>query len=127
MSAITATRRRPLSVRVPLCLSRAAWYVLCGLLAVTMLLPLVWMLSISLKTDGNIQQLPPTFFPTQFEWSNYVKGPEQINFFRLLLNTLIVTVLSTIGSVISSTIGMVAMRSSRNVGSVSVTASLSAW
>jgi multiple sugar transport system permease protein len=101
MSAVVA-RPRPLTARVPLKLSRIAWYALCVLLAITMLLPLVWMISISLKSNGDIQQLPPTFFPKEFDWQNYVIGPAKINFYRLLLNTVIVTVLSTIGSVLSS-------------------------
>ncbi|MGJ6979753.1 carbohydrate ABC transporter permease [Aestuariimicrobium soli] len=95
-------RPRPLAARVPLGVSRLAWYALCCLLGATMLLPLVWMLSISLKSDANIQALPPTFFPSEFQWSNYVTGPTQIHFGRLLGNTMIITVLSTIGSVISS-------------------------
>ncbi len=103
MSAIVA-RPRPLSSQVPLALSRVAWYALCVLLAISMLLPLVWMVSISLKSNGDIQQLPPSFFPKEFDWQNYVIGPAKINFFRLLLNTAIVTLLSTIGSVVSSMI-----------------------
>ncbi|MFP3463923.1 carbohydrate ABC transporter permease [Leifsonia sp. SIMBA_070] len=101
MSAVV-TRSRPLSSRVPLRLSRIAWYALCVLLAISMLLPLVWMVSISLKSNGDIQQLPPSFFPKEFDWQNYVVGPAKINFFRLLLNTAIVTLLSTIGAVVSS-------------------------
>jgi multiple sugar transport system permease protein len=103
MTAVIArTRRLPLAQRVPLVLSRIAWYALCGLLAVTMLLPLVWMLSIALKTNGDINQIPPTFFPKEFDWSNFVNGPNQIDFYRLLMNTAIVTVASTIGAVASS-------------------------
>jgi multiple sugar transport system permease protein len=103
MTAVIARPRRvPLTQRVPLVLSRIAWYALCGLLAVTMLLPLVWMLSIALKTNGDINQIPPTFFPKEFDWSNFVNGPNQIDFYRLLMNTAIVTVASTIGAVASS-------------------------
>jgi multiple sugar transport system permease protein len=87
---------------VPLVVSRIAWYLLCALLAVSMLLPLVWMLSIALKSNGDINQLPPSFFPKEFEWSNFVTGPNMIDFYRLLLNTVIVTVLSTVGAVVSS-------------------------
>ena len=101
MSAVV-TRTRPLSARVPLALSRVAWYALCVMLAISMLLPLVWMVSISLKSNGDIQQLPPSFFPKEFDWQNYVIGPAKINFFRLLLNTAVVTLLSTVGSVVSS-------------------------
>lgn len=101
-AVVPRTRRVPLAQRVPLLLSRIAWYLLCALLAVSMLLPLVWMLSIALKSNGDINQIPPSFFPKEFDWSNFVTGPNMIDFYRLLLNTAIVTVLSTAGAVVSS-------------------------
>ncbi|ROP63721.1 multiple sugar transport system permease protein [Curtobacterium sp. PhB130] len=101
-AVVPRTRRMPLAQRVPLLLSRIAWYLLCALLAVSMLLPLVWMLSIALKSNGDINQIPPSFFPKEFDWSNFVTGPNMIDFYRLLLNTAIVTVLSTAGAVVSS-------------------------
>jgi multiple sugar transport system permease protein len=103
MTAISVQRpRKRAAQRVPLLLSRLAWYALCGLLAVTMLLPLVWMVSIALKGNGDINQLPPTFFPKEFHFENFVKGPNEIDFYRLLFNTVIVTVLSTLGAMASS-------------------------
>ncbi|TDO68726.1 multiple sugar transport system permease protein [Kribbella sp. VKM Ac-2571] len=106
MSAAALVVARPVALtqRVPVMVSRVAWYALCGLLAVSMLLPLVWMLSIALKGNGDINQLPPAFLPREFRAANFVDGPAQIGFYRLLLNTLIVTVLSTIGAVVSSMI-----------------------
>jgi multiple sugar transport system permease protein len=101
-AVVPRTRRVPVAQRVPLLLSRVAWYLLCALLAVSMLLPLVWMLSIALKSSGDINQIPPTFLPKEFDWSNFVTGPQLIDFYRLLLNTVIVTVLSTAGAVVSS-------------------------
>jgi len=85
-------------------ISRIAWYALCGLLGITMLLPLVWMLSIALKGNGEINQLPPAFFPHEFQLDNFVTGPAQIHFYRLLLNTMIVTVVSTVCAMASSMI-----------------------
>lgn len=103
MTAIRMTRRRkPLAQRVPLLLSRVAWYALCALLGISMLLPLVWMVSIALKGNGDINQLPPSFFPKEFHFENFVKGPAEIDFYQLLLNTVIVTVLSTFGAMASS-------------------------
>ncbi|WP_427889575.1 carbohydrate ABC transporter permease [Kribbella sp. GL6] len=102
--ALVLTRPATLTQRVPFMLSRVAWYALCGLLAVSMLLPLVWMISIALKGNGDINQLPPAFLPREFRAANFVDGPAQIGFYRLLLNTVIVTVLSTIGAVVSSMI-----------------------
>ncbi|WFR67087.1 carbohydrate ABC transporter permease [Curtobacterium flaccumfaciens] len=87
---------------MPLLLSRIAWYALCSLLAISMLLPLVWMLSIALKSNSDIASIPPQFFPKEFNWSNFVNGPKEIDFYRLLLNTAVVTILSTFGAVASS-------------------------
>lgn len=102
--ALVVARPAALTQRVPFMLSRVAWYALCGLLAVSMLLPLVWMISIALKGNGDINQLPPAFLPREFRAANFVDGPAQIGFYRLLLNTVIVTVLSTVGAVVSSMI-----------------------
>lgn len=88
--------------RMPLVLSRICWYLLCCVLAVSMLLPLVWMVSIALKSNADVNQLPPQFFPSQFDWTNFVRGPQMVDFYRLLLNTAVITVLSTVGSVASS-------------------------
>lgn len=89
---------------VPFSFSRICWYLLCTLLGVTMLLPLIWMLSIALKTGADVNKLPPDFFPRQFHWSNFVDGPKQVHFYRLLLNTVVITVTATIGAVVSSMI-----------------------
>ncbi|MFG1911890.1 carbohydrate ABC transporter permease [Kribbella sp. NPDC048928] len=102
--ALAVVRPAAMTQRVPFMLSRVAWYALCGLLAVSMLLPLVWMISIALKGNGDINQLPPAFLPREFRAANFVDGPAQIGFYRLLLNTVIVTVLSTVGAVVSSMI-----------------------
>jgi multiple sugar transport system permease protein len=88
--------------RMPLAFFRICWYLLCCVLAVSMLLPLVWMVSIALKSNADVNQLPPQFFPSQFHWANFVRGPRMVDFYRLLLNTSIITVLSTVGSVASS-------------------------
>lgn len=97
------TRRRiPLARRVPMTVSRISWYLLCSLLGATMLVPLLWMISIALKPDSNILQLPPQLLPSSFQWSNFVKGPQQIQFPQLLANTATITVLSVFGSVASS-------------------------
>jgi multiple sugar transport system permease protein len=95
-------RRVPLSRRVPMTVSRICWYLLCSLLGATMLVPLLWMISIALKPDSNILQLPPQLLPSSFQWSNFVNGPQQIHFPQLLANTVTITVLSVFGSVASS-------------------------
>jgi len=82
--------------------SRGAWYALCVLLACTMLFPLLWMISIALKSTSDVNKLPPDLFPKQFVWSNFINGPAQIDFWPMLGNTVTITVLCVAGAVFSS-------------------------
>ena len=49
----------------------ALQYVVMTLLAVAFVLPLVWMISTSLKLESQVLQTPPRFFPNDPQWSNY--------------------------------------------------------
>lgn len=89
-------------MRVPLRASRISWYLLCAVLSISMLLPLVWMAAIALKSGPDVNRIPPQFLPHEFQWSNFVEGPRTVDFYRLLSNTVVITVLSTVGSVLSS-------------------------
>ena len=102
MTVAGTHQHRRAATRVPLAVSRMSWYLLCAFLAVSMLLPLVWMLTIALKSNADVNRLPPQFLPSQFHWANFIDGPKLVNFYRLLLNTVIITVLVTVGSVVSS-------------------------
>lgn len=73
------------------------------------LAPLVWMIGTSVKGDKEISHIPPVFFPHHAVWANY---PDALNylpkdtFFGLitLRNTLIIAVLSVVGTVLSSSL-----------------------
>jgi multiple sugar transport system permease protein len=80
------------------------WYIVVIGLSILMLFPLLWMLTIALKGNNDIYHMPPEFLPTQFHWENFLLGIQAINFGRLFLNTTIITLLNTVGSVISSMI-----------------------
>ncbi len=85
-----------------LAVSRIAWYALCVLLSILMIFPLLWMITIALKSTNAIHEIPPQIFPHEFHFENFILGPEQIHFPRLFLNTVIISVLSTAGNVFSS-------------------------
>lgn len=80
------------------------WYIIAIILSVIMLFPLLWMLTIALKGNNDIYKIPPEFWPKQFYWDNFIKGMQAINFGRLFMNSVIITVLNTVGSVASSTL-----------------------
>lgn len=61
-------------------------------------LPFVWMIFSSFKSRAEIMQVPPTFFPNEWHWQNYKEAFEAAPFGRYFLNTLVVTICSTLAS-----------------------------
>ena len=76
------------------------------LVCVGFALPFVWMLSTSLKTLDKAMQMPPQLIPHPFVPQNYARvlRDPKLDFPLLTRNTLIVAVLSVLGTVISSSI-----------------------
>jgi len=78
------------------------------LLAVTvaMLGPLVFMVSTALKTTKEMLVLPPTWIPKEFAWSNFRElfVNSDIKFGQQYWNSIVVAVLSVIGTVLSSSL-----------------------
>jgi len=70
--------------------------------AVAFVFPLVWMLSTSLKTEGEVFAVPPIWIPAKLMWSNYPASLTYFPFFPYLTNTLIVTLPSVVGTLVSS-------------------------
>ncbi|WP_191565617.1 carbohydrate ABC transporter permease [Metabacillus idriensis] len=71
------------------------------LISILFLVPFFWMLSTSLKDQTQIFSFPPEWIPSPFKWSNYQEAVEYIPFFSYLKNTVVITVFSTIGAVIT--------------------------
>jgi ABC-type glycerol-3-phosphate transport system permease component len=74
--------------------------------AIAMLVPFVSMISSSLKTDPEIQQVPPTILPQTVQWHNYpdALGKDKMNLGQTLPNTVVITFFCVVGQVISSSI-----------------------
>lgn len=71
------------------------------LLSLGFLMPLYWLMASSVKTDAQLHAWPPVWFPHPLTGEHYVKGLQAIPFPRMLANTLIVAVVSVIGTVLS--------------------------
>lgn len=67
-----------------------------------MLLPFLWLVSSSFKAANKIYTFPPQFIPDPFRWQNYVEVFSAVPVLLYARNTLIITVLATIGTVLSS-------------------------
>lgn len=80
------------------------WYIVVIGLSIAMLFPLLWMITIALKSNSDIYKIPPEFWPREFHFENFILGIQSINFGQLFLNTTVISVLSTLGSAFSSMI-----------------------
>jgi len=69
--------------------------------ALIFMLPFLWMLSTSLKSDIQLFIYPPILVPIPAAWENYPTAVIYIDFFLYLRNTLIIACSATIGAVIS--------------------------
>lgn len=54
---------------------------------VVVLFPIIWMLSVSLKTELETFKFPPTLFPVEPQWQNYIDALTINPFGRYFLNT----------------------------------------
>ncbi|MHB0877752.1 MAG: carbohydrate ABC transporter permease, partial [Anaerolineae bacterium] len=70
--------------------------------AVAVLVPFVWMVSTSFKTDQQVYLVPPRWIPDPWTLDNFVKGLTVLPFLTFFKNTLIVTLGATVGRVLSS-------------------------
>lgn len=69
--------------------------------SILFIIPFVWLVSTSLKPVEQIFTFPPEWIPRPFKWSNYLDAMEYIPFFTYLKNTAVITILSTVGVIIS--------------------------
>lgn len=81
---------------------RTLLYATTLLLSLIFIYPLVWTLGSSLKTPAEMFVYPPTLFPTSAQFSNYATVMETVPFARWFLNTVVVVVTATTGTVISA-------------------------
>lgn len=79
--------------------------------AIAFVLPFLWVISTSLKPIGETMASPPRWIPSKILWSNYpdavLYGREQLGYIPFLVyarNTILITVLSVTGAVLSNSL-----------------------
>lgn len=78
--------------------------ILLTILAIAFITPMVWMVSTSLKELGQVWITPIQWIPESPQWQNYREIFEILPLTYFIRNTAFVTVLATLGTVISSLI-----------------------
>lgn len=79
-----------------------ARYVVLAAFGLTMAIPFLWMLSTSLKTEREVFAQDFSFIPQTVQWGNYAQVTREVNFGRYYLNSIIVSVFTTAGQVLTS-------------------------
>ncbi len=66
--------------------------------------PVLWMLTTSLKTLGQVHQTPMNWFPWPLQWNNFFEVFDTVPFGRYLWNTSWYTIVTVTATVFTSTL-----------------------
>src|SRR6185295_3760624 len=86
-------------------LRRIGLHLLAILVGAALVLPLFWAISSSLKAAHEVRQLPPLWVPSVLQWQNYPTVWGSRLFAIWTWNSMVLTVVGTVGTVASSSIG----------------------
>jgi multiple sugar transport system permease protein len=73
-------------------ITQAVAYIFLLIGAATMLVPFLWMVLTSLKSEAEAFLSPPTLFGEKILFSNYLRISERFNFLRYFMNSMIVCI-----------------------------------
>lgn len=85
-------------------LRRVLLYIVLILIAVIMVVPFLWMLSTSLKTQYDAVKIPPVWIPDPPRWENYVKLFTEQLMFQFMLNTIKIVFFVVLGQLFFSSL-----------------------
>ncbi|MFD0588976.1 carbohydrate ABC transporter permease [Paenibacillus sp. GCM10027627] len=83
-------------------MKKAISYTVLALLSVLFLAPFFWMLTTSVKSPTELYLFPPKWIPSVWNFDNFGKAWQSQPFNLFLKNSLIVTIVSLIGQLLSS-------------------------
>lgn len=83
-------------------LSKVITYITLSIITFIMLLPLLWMISASLKTNTEVFTYPIKWIPEMAKWDNYVKIWKKIPMLLFTMNSFKLTIISTAIQIITS-------------------------
>ncbi|ANX13351.1 sugar ABC transporter permease [Fictibacillus arsenicus] len=81
-------------------LKKIVFYTTISLGALIMIIPFLWMLSTSIKDQGETMTLPPQFIPETITFINYAQVAESFPILKFLFNSFFVAVTSTLGQLL---------------------------
>ncbi|MBS5960582.1 MAG: carbohydrate ABC transporter permease [Enterococcus gallinarum] len=82
-----------------------------GLLVIITIFPFIYMILAGLMTYSEATSIPPTILPESFQWSNYAEVFTKAPFLRYFLNTVFVSAVTTIATLITAILAAFALTS----------------
>lgn len=90
--------RQPLTVRQ--ILVKGLGYAILIVVALSMVVPFMWMVTTSLKSPGTTFSYPPQILPNEFNFSQYQRLFDNLPFARYFINTVLVTLATVVGQLV---------------------------
>jgi len=102
---VSTVKVRLLSRKVSTRMRRFLLMALLALLAVTMVIPFVWMVTGALKTEATLFAMPMRLLPEKAKWTNFTEVWNRVPYAMFYLNTAKIAVLATIGQLVVCSLG----------------------
>jgi len=103
-NVVSAKKGPGLLLRVRRWALELAFYTLLSMLTVVFILPLVWMVSTSLKPEAQVVALPPQWIPDPIMWENYPEMWNAYPFDLFYINSIKIAVFNVVGVVFFSSL-----------------------
>jgi multiple sugar transport system permease protein len=84
-------------------------YLILSAIALTMVIPFIWMLSGSVKTEATLFQYPIKMIPENPRWSNFSEVWTRMPYGMFYINTAKIAILSTLGQLLVCSLGAYAL------------------
>ena len=111
--ALPGPARRSRRLRLPF----SAWHLLLAPVAAVMLVPLVWMVIVSLETKTQAQSFPPVLVPSSLHFNNYSDAWNTVPFGDFFLNSALYSLATVAGNLLFCSLAAYAFARIRFFGS----------
>jgi len=101
---ILSDSTRPKQGQLQRLASRLLLHVVVLVLSIIFILPFVWEISTSLKSEPQVFAMPPVWIPNPIVWRNYPDALAYVPFHKYVLNTLTIAVPGLVGILVSCTL-----------------------
>lgn len=83
-------------------LRKSLFYLILALLSISFIFPFIWMLRSSFMNIGQMFKSPPEWIPNPFSTSGFEEALTQTPLFQYAINTLIILICGTFGTILTS-------------------------